>query len=262
MITQDIFRERVLRVANNGCWHGEMRTDGGSYHKNGRGVDRCRRGGKTGASACGPVDGRIPPPLGAGVRQLHNLTDECIDRIRHIGERGFIVIDACRDNVCVRNNPYLDLEYECRQENGMPGILTDEMKAEWLIKRNNYVESTLRAEFLLNQHCYTPVYCLAKTNDDSTRITAQYVAYTDVPNKRDVYCTWEELLGFGFAMCRKYKLETLFAQQPEQGCVLYDLRAKPIKAYTPKYDYAFVKSGPEGMGDRISYIQRGEVSVF
>ncbi len=206
------------------------------------------------AGTCGP--GAVRTADGVPYQQF---TNQAVANMMSWGGRGFIVLGGHRDEVCVRGNVSLNLEYECRSQSGMPGILTDEMKSTWLVKHNQKVEQLLLKDIRADKRNYTPIYGGNAVDSGIVLAEKLYAVYTYMV--RHSPCAWEELYGFGLAECRKYKLLSMYAKPPNEKGFCVDMHATCLETRPARYDYAFLPCGPSCMNTRIAWGQVGKVDL-
>lgn len=180
-------------------------------------------------------------------RNVMPLSESSLNRMMEHGKTGMVIISANRSEID-DSNPELSLrpEFEKFLE-GAGNIDSDEqhdVEREWLRKRNAMADKELRQDIRNAGYSYTPVYGgYHGSNDVQDSYEPSYVVYNfkqGDDNPGDFY----DLEQFAVDMCRKYKQDSVYVQEPNSSPKYLDGDGNQVNMFSSN-DFKFNRDQEE-----------------
>lgn len=176
------------------------------------------------------------------VRQEHNvmpLSESSLNQMLEHGKTGMVIISANRSEID-DDNPALSLRLDFEKYVGekygdLSAIDSDQLydiEQEWLRKRNAKADKELRQDIKTAGYSFTPVYGgYHGKNDVKDTYEPSFVVYNyrrGEDNPGDFY----ELERFAIEMCRKYKQESVYVQEPNSSPKYLDADGNQVNMFS------------------------------
>lgn len=172
-------------------------------------------------------------------RYVMPLTESSLNRIMKHGDKGMIIISACRSEVD-SSDPELSLRDEFEKDaefvGGLKSIDSDalyDFERDWLKRRNARKDQELRKDIQEAGYSYTPVYGGYKGRDDvQSSYEPSYIVYNYYTDGHPG--DFDDLKQFACDMCGKYGQDSVYVQAPGEAPNYLDRNGNQVNRTSSK----------------------------